>query len=306
MANLSPLLEGIDPYAIEPEADDLFIFAPSFVLAEMLRDRGQLDEGKSLGTAPELDLLFLDLDQTIKARTDPSTFKDAKKKGQTVGKRVLTKVQSEVGPKLLSVLDRHLDGGYDSFNAFKKAAVAVMKPAWKRVFEAGVRSAGIAGSGKGGVPGKPLVKLDPEDEKWLRSAMQHEMRFLNGMLRAVDEESYVMPLPRRVQMYVRSLESFYDSARVIGLPATVIMHWSDSHDERTCVGCEYLFEHSPYTKKTLPTVPRAGMTPCLTNCRQRLVIRQSTPEKVVALTNKSKSRATHIRNLRKLKAKGSL
>lgn len=298
------LIEGIDPHAVEPVADDLFIFAPSFVFAEMLRERG-LDEGKSLGTASEIDLLFLDLDQTIGARTDPAKFQHAKKSGQTVGKRVLKQVQAEIGPKILSTLNRHLDGGFNGFNDFKKAAVAIMKPAWKRVFEAGVRSAGIEGTGKGS-KGKPLVKLDPEDEKWLKSAMQHEMKFLNGMLKAVHDESFKMPLPQRVQMYVRTLESFYDSARVIGLPATVIMHWSDSHDDRTCPGCEYLFKHSPYTKNTLPTTPRSGATQCLSNCRQRLVIRQSSPEKVIALTNKSKSRDAHIRNLRKLKSKGHL
>lgn len=299
------IVAGIDTTKIEPVMDDLFIFAPSFVLAEQLRAQG-LSEGKSLGTAPELDLLFLDLDQTIKSQTDPSTFRKAKQAGQTVGKRALKRIQGEVEPKLLAILNRHLEDGYGSFNQFKQAAVGLMKPAWKRVFEAGVRSAGIEGAGKGGLPTKPLVTLDPEDEKWLRGAMQHEMRFLNRMLRAVDEETYVMPLPRRVQMYVRTLESFYDSARVIGLPATVIIHWSESHDERTCVGCEYLFKNSPYTKRTLPTVPRAGMTPCLSNCRQRLVIRQSSPEKVVQLTNRSKSRDAHIRNLRRLKQRGTL
>lgn len=296
----------VDPFSIEAEADELFVFAPSVIYAESLPEG--IVEGKSVGTAQEIDLLFLDLDQTISAATNPKEFSNERKKGVTVGKRVLKREQARVGPALLKLLQDHEAGKIGSFATFKKKAVAIMKPAWKRVFEAGVRATGIKGEGIGSTgAGAPLVLLEPEDEKWLRSAMQHEMRFLNGMLNAVENQTYKMPLPRRVQMYVRTMESFYDSARAIGLPATVMIHWHGKNDDRTCVGCKYMFEHSPFTKKTLPTVPRAGMTPCLSNCRDRLLIRQTTSEAVIARTNASKyTRGSHIKNLRKLKTKGTL
>lgn len=292
-----------DPAKLCVDEDDLFIFAPSFLLAEEMAARGELFEGKSVGTAKELDLLFLDLDQTIRARIRPNKFADERKKGVTVGKRILDRVQRTVERDLLRVMRNQELGKYGSTKSFHDAAVRVMKPAWKEVFEAGVRSTGIKGTNsKTG----PVVRLDPEDEKWLRSAMQHEMRFLNGFINAVEEGSYKMPLPRRVRMYARTLEAFYDSARVIGLPATVVLHWKGKNDERTCVGCKYMFENGPYTKKTLPTVPRAGMTPCLSNCRDKLLIRQTDPQTVINMTEKSKTRMTHIKNLRKLKAKGHL
>lgn len=292
-----------DPARLCVDEDDLFIFAPSFLLAEELEERGDLFEGKSVGTAKELDLLFLDLDQTIKARVRPNRFANERKKGVTVGKRILERVQKTVERDLLRVMRNQELGKYKTSREFYEAAVRVMKPAWKEVFEAGVRSTGVRGTNsKTG----PVVRLKPEDEKWLRSAMQHEMRFLNGFISAVEEGSYKMPLPRRVRMYVRTLESFYDSARVIGLPATVVIHWRGKNDDRTCVGCRYMFENSPYTKKTLPTVPRAGMTPCLSNCRDKLLIRQTDPETVIKLTNESRTKGTHIKNLRKLKSKGHL
>lgn len=296
--------EDVDPYSLVAEADDLFIFAPSVLYVESM-PTGLL-EGKAVGTAKEIDLLFLDLDQTISARTNPAAFSDERKKGVTVGKRVLVREQKRIGPLLLKALTDHESGKFGGFAAFKKHVVSIMKPAWKRVFEAGVRATGIKGVGAGKA-GAPLVKLDADDEKWLRSAMQHEMKFLNGMLQAVEEQTYKMPLPQRVRMYVRTMESFYDSARAIGLPATVLIHWKGKNDEKTCVGCNYMFQHSPYTKKTLPTVPRAGLTPCLSNCRDRLLIRQTTPEAVIAATNASKyTRGSHIKNLRKLKSKGHL
>lgn len=284
-----------------PEQDELFILAPSILQFEAL-ELGLL-EGKSVGTSAELDLLFLDLDKTIQAKIRPKQFSTERKKGVQIGKRVLEDVQRRVERGLLSIMLRHDAGGYPSYEAFREDAIRLMKPAWKQVFEAGVRSTGIR---RGGRQGGPLVKLSADDQKWLRSAMTHEMRFLNGFMRAVEEGTWKMPLPRRVKMYVRTLEAFYDSARVIGLPATVMMHWVGENDERTCLGCKYLFEHSPYTKKTLPTVPRAGLTPCLSNCRDKLLIRQSTSEAVISRTEDSLTRETHIKNLRRIKSKGHL
>lgn len=285
----------------DPEEDDLFILAPSILQFEAM-ELGLL-EGKSVGTSAELDLLFLDLDKTIQAKVRPKQFSSERKKGVQVGRRVLEDVQRRVETALLACMVRHDAGQYPSYDAFREDVIRLMKPAWKQVFEAGVRSTGIR---RGGRSGGPLVKLSPDDQKWLRSAMTHEMRFLNGFMRAVDEGSWKMPLPRRVKMYVRTLEAFYDSARVIGLPATVMMHWIGENDERTCLGCKYLFEHSPYTKKTLPTVPRAGLTPCLSNCRDKLLIRQSTSEAVISRTEDSLTRETHIKNLRRIKSKGHL
>lgn len=292
-----------NPTKIEAETDYLFILAPSVLYAESIELSGSVFEGKSVGTAKELDLLFLDLDQTIRAKMRPNQFANERKKGVTVGKRILERVQKHVETELLRIMRRHDLGRYDSVEAFKRDAVALMKPAWKEVFEAGVRSSGVKGTGytKG-----PVVRLKPDDEKWLRSAMAHEMQFLNGFITAVDEGTYRMPLPQRVRMYARTLEAFYDSARVIGLPATVMIHWTGENDERTCPGCKYLFEHSPYTKKTLPTVPRAGLTPCLSNCRDKLMIRQTTSEAVIARTESSLTRGTHIKNLRTIKSRGHL
>lgn len=292
-----------DPFGIRAQEDELFIFAPSVLYAEALHESGRLFEGKSVGTAKELDLLFLNLDQTIKAKVRPDQFSNERKKGVTVGKRILERVQQRVERDLLRIMLRHDAGKYESFKAFERDAIAVMKPAWKEVFEAGVRASGIKGTGS---TTGPVVKLSPDDEKWLRGAMVHEMRFLNGFITAVDEGTWKMPLAKRVRMYARTLEAFYDSARVIGLPATVMIHWTGENDERTCPGCKYLFENSPYTKKTLPTVPRAGLTPCLSNCRDKLLIRQAESETVISRTNESLTRGTHIKNLRRIKARGHL
>jgi hypothetical protein len=237
------------------DGDDLFVWP--------------IAEGKAMGTAREVDIVFLDKDQTIQAMTQPDAFKLARKSGVTMGRRKLSEVQRHVRRQLKTWLTRFLNGTIDE-DQLRERSVRLMKNAWRDVFRAGVKAAGIKGLARGVPP-----ELTQDDTRWLRSAMQHEMRFLNGMLRAVIDETYVMPLPRRVELYVRTLESFYDSARVIGLPATMLIHWSEPKDEKVCASCVYLYEQSPYTKATLPTTPRSGATlcVCLLDCRVRVLTR---------------------------------
>lgn len=282
--------------------DDVFVYAPSYLMWEAAAQRGDLFEGKALGTAKEADLVFLDKDRTMYALLHPEKFATERKSGADTGRKKLKAVQDAVEP-VLNRYVRYYQRKLIDEAELRKQLTATLKKAWKEVFTAGVRASGIPGQG----PGKALVQFTPEDEAWIKSAMQHEMRFLNGMLDAIVEESYVMALPKRIHMYVRTLESFYDSARVIGLPATVALSWiTPKRDGRVCASCEYLAEHSPYSKRTLPTTPRSGVTLCLSSCRDRLFVRVVDQDKVLELHQSSPTRGTHIKRLREIKRLGHL
>lgn len=279
----------------EAEYDDLFLYAPSFLLAES----GSVDEGKAIGTADKQDLLLLQKIGKLQGFT-PEKFASERKRGQTVGKRKLKKVQKRVRDRLTELIDDYEAEEIDE-KALRKQAKKLMKVAWRDVFLAGLRAGGAPGLGKGD---DNLVKLGPGDDKWLKSAMRHETTYLNRFLDAVVSETYKMPLPRRITMYVDALESFYDSARVIALPVTTLIHWVGPKDKITCPSCRYMYVHSPFTKLTLPTTPRAGMTLCLTNCRDRLMVRSASIKKVKAREDKLPARSTMIRQLRKIKRTG--
>lgn len=278
------------------EYDGRFVYAPSVAWY-----RQQLDEGKSVGTAPEADIVFLDKDKTMEAFLRPDAFAKARKSGVVVAKRAFKKLQARVYEELLSEVTRH-DRGKTWNTDFQAATRKIMRKAWKEAFLLGVRSSGFRGQGS------PYnFELTGEDEKWLRSAMQHEMRFLNRFMEAVTEQTYKMPLPRRVQMYVDALESFYDNARVVGMPATAAFWWIGKKDKRVCASCEYMHRHSPFHKQTLPTVPRSGATICLTHCRDKLLMRIVGQDRALAVLNGSRyTRAGHIRNLREIKRLGAL
>lgn len=278
----------------DPEYDDLFIYAPSFILYE----RGELTEGKAIGTAQMADLTMVA--NQLAHFTDPEGFAHERKVGQTVGRAKLNKTKQNVKPVITRLLNKYVTDKIDE-KELRIRMVKVMKSAWRDVYLAGVRSSGVKGEGQGA---PDLVHLKPGEDIWLKGDMAHEMRFLNKFIADVTEGTWKMPLERRASMYVDALNSFYESARVIGMPNNVVIHWTGPNNKVTCPGCRYLFEHNPYTKFTLPTTPRAGLTPCLTNCRDRLLLRIVSPKVVYELDTQTLSRTTHIKNLRKIKRGG--
>jgi len=282
---------------------DPFVFAPSFQLAESLEAGGELFEGKAIGTAKLQDLKLMQNIASFPYTLAPNANTEAKK-GQTVGRRKMLEVQQRTKAALLSLI-LNFQSKKISESEFRKSATKTMKTAWRDVYLAGIRASGVSGTGAG--KGKVLVNLHAMDEGWLKGAMSHEMSFLNGFLEDIVTDSYKMPLERRAEMYVRALTSFYESARVIGMPENVLIHWAGPGDKKTCLSCRYLFENSPYTKLNLPTTPRAGMTLCLTNCRDRLFVRRVDLKEVQTRLEESKyTRGGHVANLRRIKRTGSL
>jgi hypothetical protein len=259
-------------------------------------------EGKALGTASPYELT-IDSSEKLGDVT-PEQVANARKKGQTVGKRKLKRIKKEVYPALMASIGAFQAGRIDA-EEFREAVVTTMKDAWNKVYMAGLRAGGVPGEGAG--KGKPLIDLSDHDKMWIKSAMQHEMRFLNKYIEAVVTGNYKMPLDRRTRMYVDALESFYDSARVMGLPQNVLIWWSGPNDKVTCPSCRYMFENSPYTKLLLPTTPRSGLTICLTNCRDKLMIRVASPEQIEQVAEEAATtRGGHITRLRKIKRTGHL
>ena len=283
-----------------PIFDPPFVWLPSAILGAEADARGDLFEGKALGTAKEIDLVLL-TDPTMLATMDPEGYAKERKSGVTVGKRKLDKVMQDTEAALVELIVQ-FQAGKLTKKSFRKEAVRVMKQAWRNVFIAGVRASGQPPTKTPGV----LAKVSPVDEKWLAGAIKHEMTYLNKFLADIIAGAGTMPYLKRASMYVRALTSFYESARVIGLPANSLIYWKGPNDKRTCPSCSYLFAHNPYTKKTLPTTPRSGLTICLTNCRDRLLIRRVAPEDVLAAQEAGLARGTHIRNLRRIKREGHL
>lgn len=74
-------------------------------------------------------------------------------------------------------------------------------------------------------------------------------------------------IKRRLRLYAEGLLGTANEQWVKTLDATALITWHDTGDERECSDCPLLADGSPYTPATLPTVPGAGATQCITACR---------------------------------------
>lgn len=266
---------------------------------EDLDDETFLFEGKAVGTSPEVDLV-LRTDKTVHANAAPWQFQRERTAGAKDGRTAFRRIQSQTSRALDMLLTAYDTKQMDT-RTFTEEMRRTMRRAWREAFLCGVRAGGQP-SGRG----KVTARIEPADEAWLLGAMKHEMGFLNGFVGDVVTGGGRMPYHKRARMYVDAMRSFYDSGRVIAMPATSLFYWTGPNDKRTCPSCAYMFSYQVFSKKTLPTTPRSGLTLCLTNCRDKLLVRQSTPQKVLEVTERGPTRETHIRLLRKIKRDGNL
>lgn len=159
---------------------------------------------------------------------------------------------------------------------------------------------GMQGSSVGLVPGE--LPVGPEGKRWVESAFKHEMRFFNKFLaQAVETEMPPWKIDQRVQMYMNAVRGVYEGGRVTGSHPDSLIYWVYTPEAQHCSSCLYLRDHSPYTKRTLPTTPRAGGTECLSNCKCHIRIVISDHDLVKQVDARSLTRTAHMTFLNQLK-----
>lgn len=159
---------------------------------------------------------------------------------------------------------------------------------------------GLKGSTTGLHPSGDIIS--PEDRRWVDSAFTHEMRFFNNFLDQISSGEVTLPqIDNRIEMYLNAVRGVYDSGRVIGSHPNSLIYWVYNPEAHHCMSCLYLRDHSPYTKRTIPTTPRAGATECLSNCKCHLRIQIADAELVKQIDSKAISRSAHLTYLNQLK-----
>jgi hypothetical protein len=85
-------------------------------------------------------------------------------------------------------------------------------------------------------------------------------------------EGITPALDQRLGMYASKGSSSASLGFVDGSEQEEEFYWDmNGSVEAHCQDCPYLEANSPYMKDTLYATPRDGSTPCLSNCRCRLV-----------------------------------
>lgn len=168
-----------------------------------------------------------------------------------------------------------------------------LRKGYQDAFRMGLESSGV---------GKFRAVVAEADREYVEKAVRTEMRYFNKVLAQIDRGQLKGSLMNRLGAYAETLKHVYYAGRVMGTPSGMIIDWISPMDRNVCKGCAFLYRNSPYTKKTLPTTPRAGDTPCLNRCRCRLVMRTVPKEAYEKIDLSHNAKSTYGRKLASIKA----
>jgi hypothetical protein len=161
----------------------------------------------------------------------------------------------------LDLTERNQSGALD-FDAYKEAFSDELRSLHSDMYKIGRELAGKAATAE-------------EAEQIGLQIADLEQVFLAGLVQDLADGRYdgISPaLDQRLGMYANKGSSTASLGFVDGSGADEEFYWDmNGAVEDHCQDCPYLEANSPYMKETLYTSPRQGDTPCLTNCKCRLV-----------------------------------
>jgi hypothetical protein len=269
-----------------------------------------LREGKTIGSSNARtgtrDNLFLS-----RLRSTPN-YKRNLRSEKSKGKKQYERLAKEAKTQLRRMIRQYREGD-KSFASLQRDSSDFFEHFYSRVWEAGRKSTGLDLF-------MPDAKPTRKENEWLRSAVREELKYWQSFLEEIqkdqvlfkdefpDDELMLKPPRRRftveerLNMYVEGLDGVFENGRVSGMPDDKLFYWFGPKlgDKGMCKGCTYIVERQPFTKNTLPAVPRSGATPCLMNCRHKLVVREATPKEVEKRERVLPKRSTMVAQLAKL------
>lgn len=216
--------------------------------------------GKFRGGAPDVPI---DLSQ--KGRANPSV-KRTRDHGFTVIRANYRKV-------LTAFVEEWMRAKKIAPTAFKREATSILRSYFEKAFRYGMLS-------KAGIKSTPTTfPLSQSHHNWIAKASEEEYGYLLQFVKDVRLGKNKLHYLNRVDLYVNTLDSIFDAGLVSATPKDGyhLIYWHLNPGE-SCEGCIYLSDRSPFTRENLPTTPRSGHTPCLSNCNCELEVKKVSEE----------------------------
>ncbi len=280
--------------------DDLYIQLEYFDVLKLQRSGvlKELSEGKSIGSQKFVDLqrqMAIDQGYDFNKRK----FRSGRRSMTSSTKRSLVRVKDFLLKEMLNIADNYFEGKV-GYRRFERQMRDSLKAGYLESY-----LLGIQGSGPKGTRPRRFGELSTVDQKSISSSIREEMMHFTKLLSTFKKRSRRGDQFKRVAKYVEALDAQYASARIVGTPSNHLISWISPMDKTTCEGCSYLHKHGPYSTNTLPSTPKAGLTPCLVNCRCRLV---TTPvaEARIGRTARSQPLTKSMRALKRILRKHGL
>lgn len=243
-------------------------------------------------------------ERTTKAIHQHDRPRDLRRRQGDIAKRQLAKDLNELRARLYNLVGNYFDQEGNatehpdapaSKTALRKAMLQALREHYQNAFMLGLHGAGLKHA-----MDFTQARLTQEERAWVESALQHEARFFRKFFDDMLHERSKTNIWKRVDAYVETVNAIYHAGVVRATPAESIFHWL-IHPAEHCEGCLWLARHSPYTKFTLPTTPKAGSTACLNNCRCSILIRKARPGEVEKVAARNLANSTALKKLADLK-----
>lgn len=155
--------------------------------------------------------------------------------------------------------------------AARGAAAARLAGSWHRAIDDAFPAAHAVG---GRVWPNPSPAAGDGLAQMVKAQKRFASRFAFDLLAGHVGARNRMPFGQRSAMYSAAIEGAYQLGAVESSPDGEAIWWRLSACKH-CVECPSLAANSPYTKATLPCVPRDGSTPCRSRCRCYLEFRRA-------------------------------
>lgn len=214
-------------------------------------------------------------DATAKHARNPELWKDKKQHLRSSANRQYARVKDEFRLALRDIVFGFQKGKYTE-REFDVLGRAAFETAYIRTFRYGLKASGVS------LLDHPTKRthgpeLQQYDERWVKSSLKDERKYWNkfmGDIVSGDIATKRFTAAERIDMYADTLDHVYDAGRVVGHPSHSIIYWVMNREKEHCSLCDFLQKNSPYTRETLPGVPRDGNT-CLglsrCGCELRIV-----------------------------------
>ena len=160
--------------------------------------------------------------------------------------------------KKIDAIVKKLESGKITLKNFNDRFIAEMRIAFEDSYR--------LGTGK-----KILTDVDLEA---IANAVQAESDFIKKFGKDIKSKKGKMSIGTRATMYGETIDSAWWAGKFSVQPDNTKIYWKLGNAEH-CQGCILLSSQSPFSKRSLPTIPKSGDTPCKSHCKCHLVFVRS-------------------------------
>lgn len=119
--------------------------------------------------------------------------------------------------------------------------------------------------------------LTVDDRHRIDDELEDEYQYLTGFIeeakrRRTEDVPFGPYVHWRGKLYAQALWGLEQYGVISELGPLDVIHWRINPEAESCEDCIRIAANGPYTRETLPTVPRRGDTRCLSNCQCSLDI----------------------------------